>query len=91
MGRPAKPKGVGPVLAAWLTTRRGDDDWCDDLEPLAELATAVAASIDAGDVSGPLVKELRALLAELRREEVAGDAFELLAAELSAAVHVESD
>ena len=44
-----------------------------------------------GDVSGPLVKELRALLAELRREEVAGDAFELLAAELSAAVHVVSD
>jgi hypothetical protein len=87
VGNSKRPVGLVPVVSAWLTTRRGEDDWTDELEPLAALAVSVAEAIDAGGMSGPLVRELRLVLLDLRREEVVGDAFELLAAELSAAVH----
>lgn len=78
-------------VTAWITTRRGEDDWSAQLEPLAQLAVTVAARLDAGDVTGPLVRELRSTLLELRRGEDGGDAFELLAAELSAAVRDSQD
>jgi hypothetical protein len=82
---------VEPSVTAWITTRRGEDDWSAQLEPLAQLAVTVAARLDAGDVTGPLVRELRSTLLELRRGEDGGDAFELLAAELSAAVRDSQD
>jgi len=82
---------VEPSVTAWITTRRGEDDWSAQLEPLAELAVTVAARLDAGDVTGPLVRELRSTLLELRRGEDGADAFELLAAELSAAVRDSQD
>lgn len=82
---------VSKAVGTWLRKRRKADDWSPDLEPLAALAQAVAERIDAGDVTGPLVKELRATLLELMPTEGGVDAFELLAAELSAAVHDTSD
>ena len=83
---------VSKAVGIWLKLRRKADDWSADLEPLAALAAACAERIDAGDVTGSLVKELRATLVELMpREESGTDAFELLAAELSATVHDGSD
>jgi hypothetical protein len=82
---------IAKAVSKWITTRRGDDDWSADMEPLAALATTVAKALDAGDVSGPLVRELRMTLARLEPLEGAGDAFDLLAAELSAAVRDPSD
>jgi hypothetical protein len=82
---------VEPSVAAWIATRRGEDDWSPQLEPLAQLAVTVASRLDAGDVTGPLVRELRSTLLELRRGEDGADAFELLAAELSAAVRESKD
>jgi hypothetical protein len=82
---------VEPSVTAWITARRGESDWSAELEPLAELAVAVAARLDAGDVTGPLVRELRSTLLELRCSKDGGDAFELLAAELSAAVRDSQD
>ena len=82
---------ITKAVTKWLAARRKDADWSADLEPLAAVAVAVAERLDLGDVSGPLVKELRATLVDLARPtEEEADAFELLAAELSAAVqHVE--
>lgn len=77
---------VSQSVAAWIAVRRQDDDWAGDLEPLAELALALAGSIDDGNVTGPMAKELRATLAALNPVEVHADAFDLLAAELSAAM-----
>ena len=82
---------VSKAVGIWLKLRRKADDWSADLEPLAALAAACAERIDAGDVTGSLVKELRATLVELMPREDAQDAFELLAAELSATVHDGSD
>jgi len=79
---------VTKAVRTWLNLRRKADDWLPDLEPLAALALACAERIDAGDVTGSLVKELRVTLVELMpREEDGLDAFDLLAAELQAAVH----
>lgn len=75
-----------PSVDAWIAARRQDDDWGGDLEPLAALALALAGSIDAGNVTGPMAKELRSTLAALNPVEVHADAFDLLAAELSAAM-----
>lgn len=74
------------AVTKWVTTRRKADDWSDDLEPLAVLAIALAGSIDAGNVSGPIAKELRSTLADLTPVEVHADAFDLIASELSAAM-----
>lgn len=83
---------ITKAVTKWLTARRKDDDWTADLEPLAAVAVAVAERLDLGDVSGPLVKELRATLGDLARPtEEEADAFELLAAELSAAVQHSED
>jgi len=83
---------ITKAVTKWLTARRKDDDWSADLEPLAAVAVAVAERLDLGDVSGPLVKELRATLVDLGRPtEEEADAFELLAAELSAAVQHTED
>ena len=83
---------ITKAVTKWLTARRKDGDWSADLEPLAAVAVAVAERLDLGDVSGPLVKELRATLVDLARPtEEEADAFELLAAELSAAVQHTED
>ena len=83
---------ITKAVTKWLTARRKDADWSADLEPLAAVAVAVAERLDLGDVSGPLVKELRATLVDLARPtEEEADAFELLAAELSAAVQHTED
>ena len=83
---------VSKAVGIWLKVRRSADDWSPDLEPLAALASACADRIDAGDVTGSLVKELRAtLIALMPREETGSDAFELLAAELSATVRHTED
>lgn len=77
---------LAKAVRKFLADRRQADDWTDELEPLAELAVTLAKSIDDGNVSGPMAKELRATLALLVRVEVHADAFDLLAAELSAAM-----
>ena len=82
---------LAKAVTRWLTTRRGDADWRPELEPLATLAVQVAKALDAGDVTGPLVRELRLTLLELAPVEVAEDAFDLLAAELSATVRDAED
>jgi hypothetical protein len=74
------------AVRKYVAARRGDDDWVDELEPIAELAISLAVSIDAGNVTGPMARELRMTLAELAPLEVHADAFDLLAAELSAAM-----
>ena len=74
------------AVRKFLVQRRRDDDWSDELEPLAQLALSLAASIDDGNVTGPMAKELRLTLATLVRVEVHADAFDLLASELSAAM-----
>jgi hypothetical protein len=77
---------IAPSVTAWIAARRNDDDWAGDFEPLAALAVTLAGSIDDGNVTGPMAKELRATLAALAPVEVHADAFDLLAAELSAAM-----
>jgi hypothetical protein len=74
------------AVRRYVSDRRKDDDWSDELEPMAQLAISLAESIDAGNVTGPMARELRATLAELAPLEVHADAFDLLAAEMSAAM-----
>lgn len=74
------------AVTKYLTQRRRDDDWTDELEPLAQLAISLAKSIESGNITGPMARELRQTLAELTPVEVHADAFDLLAAELSAAM-----
>ena len=77
---------IADAVGKFVASRRADDDWSAELEPVAALAVALAQSMDAGNVTGPMAKELRATLAALAPVEVHADAFDLLAAELSAAM-----
>lgn len=77
---------LAKAVRAYLKARRAADDWTDELEPIAALAVTLATAIDSGNVTGPMARELRATLADLEPVEVHADAFDLLAAELSAAM-----
>ena len=74
------------AVSRYIAARRKDDDWTDEFEPLAQLAVSLAKSIESGNVTGPMARELRLTLAELTPVEIHADAFDLLAAELSAAM-----
>lgn len=79
------------AVREYVAVRRGASDWREELEALGQLALILARRLDEGDVTGPLAKELRSTLRDMAEVEEHGDAFDLLAAELSAAVEYPED
>lgn len=82
---------VTESVVSFLESRQGDGDWSEVKQALAALSLTVAQRIDGGDVNPQLVRELRATLLELAPPEVNADAFDRIAAELSAAMGDSSD
>lgn len=78
------PVGVAEAMSAFLAARRSEGDWDARREVLAATAELVAEGLT-GAVNPQLVRELRLLVDELAGME-GDDAFDALAAELSASV-----
>ena len=75
-----------------LRSRRADADWSDRHEALAALAVTLADTLDqgAGATVAAVSRELRSVV-ELLSHHGETDAFDRLAAELSAAVEYRAD
>jgi len=76
-------------LKAFLAQRRKDDDWNAELEAMASLALTLAMTLDtdAGSGTAAVAREYRATVALLSKKETGvNDAFDQLAARLSAQV-----
>ena len=75
-----------------LRSRRVDPDWSDRHEALAAIAVTLAKTLDegAGTAIASVGRELRSVI-ELLSQHGETDAFDRLAAELSAAVEYRAD
>jgi hypothetical protein len=80
------------ALDLLLKSRRSDPDWSQSHETLAALAATLADTLDAGAgmAVAAVSRELRATLEALAPKE-GTDAFDRLAAELSASVEYRAD
>ena len=77
---------VSKQLDMFLKARRGGVGWSEGCEPLAELASVIAAEIDAGVLNAQLVRELRLIIAELMPKEVDDGGFDSIYDKLRTAV-----